>query len=86
MAMENVAFILDLPIKNGGSFHSYVSHYQRVHITTPLLLLQLHGRLREADIWPKHCSSNEDTVGSPAIASGAKPLSQRKMHLTANPK
>jgi hypothetical protein len=26
MAIE----IVDLPIKNGGSFHSYVSHYQRV--------------------------------------------------------
>ena len=22
--------IMDFPIKNGGSFHSYVSHYQRV--------------------------------------------------------
>ena len=22
--------IVDFPIKNGGSFHSYVSHYQRV--------------------------------------------------------
>ena len=28
MAIE----IVDLPIKNGGSFHSYVSHYQRVAI------------------------------------------------------
>ena len=26
MAIE----IVDLPMKNGGSFHSYVSHYQRV--------------------------------------------------------
>jgi len=26
MAIE----IVDFPIKNGGSFHSYVSHYQRV--------------------------------------------------------
>jgi hypothetical protein len=39
-----------------------------------------------ADSWPKHCASNEDTVGSLAVASGAKALSQRKMHLTANPK
>ena len=28
MAIE----IVDFPIKNGGSFHSYVSHYQRVSI------------------------------------------------------
>ena len=26
--------IVDLPIENGGSFHSYVSHYQRVNETT----------------------------------------------------
>ena len=29
MAIEIVSF----PIKNGGSFHSYVSHYQRVPLT-----------------------------------------------------
>ena len=28
--MENGPFMNDLPIKMGGSFHSYVSHYQRV--------------------------------------------------------
>ena len=37
-----------------------------------------------AAFWPKHCTSNGDTVGSLAVASGAKALSQRKMHLTAN--
>ena len=29
-AIENGTFIVDLPIKNGGSFHSYVAVYQRV--------------------------------------------------------
>ena len=28
MAIE----IVDFPIENGGSFHSYVSHYQRVNM------------------------------------------------------
>ena len=32
MAIE----IVDLPIKNGGSFHSYVNVYQRVNHTQPL--------------------------------------------------
>ena len=31
-AIENMAIeIVSFPIKNGGSFHSYVSHYQRVN-------------------------------------------------------
>ena len=30
IAMENGPFIDGLPIKNGGSFHGYVSHNQRV--------------------------------------------------------
>jgi hypothetical protein len=29
--MENGPFIDGLPIKNGGSFHGYVSHNQRVN-------------------------------------------------------
>jgi len=29
-AIENDPFIVDLPIENGGSFHSYVTVYQRV--------------------------------------------------------
>jgi len=37
MAIE----IVDLPIENGGSFHSYVKVYQRVSmVATPRLLLQ----------------------------------------------
>ena len=34
MAIE----IVDFPIENGGSFHSYVSHYQRVHQIFPSFL------------------------------------------------
>jgi hypothetical protein len=34
--MENGPFIDGLPIKNGGSFHGYVSHNQRVHKFTGL--------------------------------------------------
>jgi len=30
IAIEHGPFIVDLPIENGGSFHSYVSVYQRV--------------------------------------------------------
>ena len=30
IAIENGPFIVDLPIQNGGSFHSYVAVYQRV--------------------------------------------------------
>ena len=30
IAIENGPFIVDLPIENGGSFHSYVNVYQRV--------------------------------------------------------
>jgi hypothetical protein len=36
IAMENGPFIDGLPIKNGGSFHGYVSHNQRVHKFTGL--------------------------------------------------
>ena len=32
IAMENDPFIDGLPIKNGGSFHDYVSHNQRVYV------------------------------------------------------
>jgi hypothetical protein len=31
-AIENDPSIVDLPIKSGGSFHSYVNVYQRVVI------------------------------------------------------
>ena len=31
-AIENGPFIVDLPIENGGSFHSYVNVYQRVSL------------------------------------------------------
>ena len=37
LVMTNIAsefeHIVSFPMKNGGSFHSYVSHYQRVTIT-----------------------------------------------------
>ena len=33
IAMENGPFIDGAPIKNGGSFHGYVSHNQRVNGT-----------------------------------------------------
>ena len=40
MAIE----IVDFPIKNGGSFHSYVSHYQRVNLHFPMVFLWFsHG-------------------------------------------
>ena len=53
-------FIVKFPMKNGGSFHSYVSHYQAgyIHgfITVPLLevdecsmVLQGHRKLFSAD-------------------------------------
>ena len=29
--LHNIQFIVDLPIKNGGSFHSYGTVYQRVY-------------------------------------------------------
>jgi hypothetical protein len=32
ITMENCPFIDGLPIKNGGSFHGYVSHNQMVNI------------------------------------------------------
>jgi len=32
--MENGLFIDGLPIKNGGSFHGYVSHNQMVDLTS----------------------------------------------------
>ena len=52
MALE----IVDLPIENGGSFHSYVNVYQRVlFMVTPLRLMrkvQPHGRKRKSlAIW-----------------------------------
>ena len=28
-------FIVNFPMKNGGSFHSYVTNYQRVHVDWP---------------------------------------------------
>jgi hypothetical protein len=31
IAIENDVEIVDFPIENGGSFHSYVAVYQRVH-------------------------------------------------------
>ena len=34
IAMENCPFIDALPIRNGGSFHGYVSHNQRVFGST----------------------------------------------------
>jgi hypothetical protein len=34
IAMENGPFIDGLPIKNGGSFHGYVSHKKRVDVST----------------------------------------------------
>ena len=42
MAIE----ILDLPIENGGSFHSYVNVYQRVKFpfTNPLTWTDFHER------------------------------------------
>ena len=30
-AIENTTFIVDLPIENGGSFHSFLLNYQRVY-------------------------------------------------------
>ena len=40
-AIEHCHFIVDLPIKHGGSFHSYVNVYQWV----PVGSNQLFGRL-----------------------------------------
>jgi len=40
-------FIVDFPIKNGGSFHSYVTNYQRV--TT---LMGLYSNLLRSFDWP----------------------------------
>ena len=38
MAIE----IVDFPMKKGGSFHSYVSHYQRVQTRYDPWILQVH--------------------------------------------
>jgi len=41
MAIE----IVDFPIKNGGSFHSYVAVYQRLKPPTRWVQWWLHGEL-----------------------------------------
>ena len=57
MAIE----IVDLPIKNGGSFHSYVNVYQRgmAFLSTYLKLKHPHGMV--PDMW---VSSQNPLYGS----------------------
>ena len=44
--------IVDFPIENGGSFHSYVNIYQRV---CPIKAQEMAGRYWMVDLPIQHC-------------------------------
>ena len=55
IAMENCPFIDGLPIKNGGSFHGYVSHNQMVYDVTFLNYSWNAGQLSPGKPPPGRC-------------------------------
>ena len=45
-------FIVNFPMKNGGSFHSYVTNYQRVHVDWPFLKKKTWKPSLFGWVWP----------------------------------
>jgi hypothetical protein len=74
MAIE----IVDFPIKNGGSFHSYVNVYQRVLASDKWI--QTPGSGNPPDP-PWNCGSSEGQSATPVprrIVPGAKHLAEKR--------